>query len=96
MLSTMQYEEGLAEQEDSIPRSLLNIFEQVVATEKEQQGTIMAQGRYLMVDMAPLYNRSLIRGVVAVIKDMTEQNKLDKLRKDFVANVSHELRTPLA
>ena len=34
-------------------------------------------------------------GVVAVIQDMTEQAKLDEMRKEFVANVSHELKTPL-
>lgn len=27
---------------------------------------------------------------------MSEERKLDKLRKDFIANVSHELRTPIS
>lgn len=34
-------------------------------------------------------------GLVFVISDITESEKLDKMRKDFVANVSHELKTPL-
>ena len=31
-----------------------------------------------------------------VLRDMTEERRLDKLREDFIANVSHELRTPIS
>ncbi len=34
-------------------------------------------------------------GWIAVLQDVTEQQKLEQTRKEFVANVSHELRTPL-
>lgn len=34
--------------------------------------------------------------VVIVLRDLTEQDRLAKMRADFVANASHELRTPLA
>ena len=34
-------------------------------------------------------------GAVLVLHDVTELRKLDRIRRDFVANVSHELRTPL-
>ncbi|MFD3450541.1 cell wall metabolism sensor histidine kinase WalK [Microbacteriaceae bacterium 4G12] len=34
-------------------------------------------------------------GLIAVLYDVTEQEKIDQERREFVANVSHELRTPL-
>ena len=36
-----------------------------------------------------------ISGLVCVLHDVTEQQKIDQDRKHFVSNVSHELRTPL-
>lgn len=36
-----------------------------------------------------------VNGLIAVLHDNTEQEKIDMERREFVANVSHELRTPL-
>ena len=37
-----------------------------------------------------------VTGAVAVLHDITEIRRVDRLHRDFVANASHELRTPLA
>ncbi|MGQ0519403.1 cell wall metabolism sensor histidine kinase WalK, partial [Bacillus sp. D-CC] len=34
-------------------------------------------------------------GLIAVLYDVTEQERIERERREFVANVSHELRTPL-
>jgi two-component system sensor histidine kinase VicK len=36
-----------------------------------------------------------VNGLITVLHDITEQEKIDEERREFVANVSHELRTPL-
>ena len=36
-----------------------------------------------------------INGIIVVLYDITEQERIDQERREFVANVSHELRTPL-
>ena len=35
------------------------------------------------------------RMVLLIIRDVTEQERLDQMRRDFVANTSHELKTPV-
>jgi two-component system, OmpR family, phosphate regulon sensor histidine kinase PhoR len=48
-------------------------------------------GRTYDVTVAPMASG----GAVAVLHDVTEQVRVEKTRRDFIANVSHELRTPL-
>jgi two-component system phosphate regulon sensor histidine kinase PhoR len=48
-------------------------------------------GRIFDVTAAPMPGG----GVVAVLHDQTEIERVEKTRRDFIANVSHELRTPL-
>lgn len=36
-----------------------------------------------------------VNGLITVLHDITEQEKIEEERREFVANVSHELRTPL-
>lgn len=48
------------------------------------------------VTLTPIRRRDKgVVGVIAVLHDVTEMEKLEMSRREFVANVSHELRTPL-
>ncbi|WP_018922182.1 ATP-binding protein [Salsuginibacillus kocurii] len=98
-LQAYAYEVGIDHREqmtEQMPKDIKKLFQQVVALEKEQATEFDVQGRSYAIVMTPLYDGEFVRGVVAVIRDMTEERQHDKLRKDFIANVSHELRTPIS
>ncbi|MFL6557284.1 MAG: ATP-binding protein, partial [Bacillus sp. (in: firmicutes)] len=81
---------------EAIPTEVMDLFQQAVDTEAEQVGEISFQGRHWVILVSPLYSNQFIRGAVAVLRDMTEERQLEKMRQDFIANVSHELRTPIS
>ena len=58
------------------------------------EGEREVRGRNLALLLAPFSSENQ-GGVLVVIRDVTEQHKVEEQRREFVANVSHELRTPL-
>lgn len=55
------------------------------------RATSIAPGKVFEVTAAPMAGGD----AVAVLYDLTEIERVEKTRRDFIANVSHELRTPL-
>jgi two-component system, OmpR family, phosphate regulon sensor histidine kinase PhoR len=58
-----------------------------------------ANGRSFELQAAPLISGNKPGdkpGAIAILHDITDLERLENVRKDFVANVSHEFRTPLA
>lgn len=77
--------------ENEISVAQISYFKNFDALER----VINRDSREISAYFAPFKNSDEVGGIVVVLRDITEREKLDKSRKDFVANVSHELRTPL-
>lgn len=63
----------------------------IITGQVEQQGRTL---EYIVTPLPEMQGRS--SGASALIRDITEQERLERTRHDYVANISHELRTPLA
>ena len=65
--------------------------------EDQWEGKFTLGDRVLYIGVSRLpHEDGADRGRVALIRDITEQERLERTRHDYVANISHELRTPLA
>ena len=70
-------------------------IESVLSTQAPTTREVQVAGRALVATIDPLGERAARQAVVVLI-DVTEPKRLERLRREFVANASHELRTPVA
>jgi two-component system phosphate regulon sensor histidine kinase PhoR len=69
-----------------------------VALQRGQSASreVQVGGRALLAQVDPLGGDPSAPQAVVVLIDVTEPKRLERLRREFVANASHELRTPVA
>ncbi|NLD59037.1 MAG: cell wall metabolism sensor histidine kinase WalK [Clostridiales bacterium] len=78
-------------------RALQKLLEECVRCgERLRAGWQSPSGRKVAATASPLFDeRGETIGAVCLIQDVSESERLEQLRRDYVANISHELRTPL-
>lgn len=84
------------------PQSLLqdsridHFFDQAMTSKKTVTCVIAKDYRQIQVVITPLLNEQhSVGGAVGLFRDITQAERLEQTRREYVANVSHELRTPL-
>ncbi len=90
---------GVVRENRVVSEELLALVRVVRRTSQLHRGAIelprgpIGEGkRELTITVAPLNNSGMI---LVLISDESEYQKVDAIRRDFVANISHELKTPI-
>lgn len=78
-------------EEDITLRRILEKQDELLVNSRQNGVPIILRASFSLIQR----ESGFISGIVCVLHDVTEQERIEEERKQFVSNVSHELRTPL-
>ena len=78
-------------EDDVTLRSILEKQDDILVNSRQNDIPIILRASFSLIQR----ESGFISGLVCVLHDVTEQERIEEERKQFVSNVSHELRTPL-
>ncbi|MBR6219034.1 MAG: HAMP domain-containing protein [Clostridia bacterium] len=77
-------------------KSIWEDFDGVIRTGEAMTRNLESRDMILRLTITPIVDEiGAIAGAVGLFSDITQMERLEKTRRDYVSNVSHELRTPL-
>ena len=77
-------------------QSIWEDFDRVIQTGEPATRTLESRDMILRITITPIVDEiDAIAGAVGLFSDITQMERLERTRRDYVSNVSHELRTPL-
>lgn len=87
---------GVSMAEDPELARMWPYYHQVLNEGKGTTAELEINDRILSINIAPLStSEGRSSGAVGILHDISERYRLEKMRRDFLADVSHELKTPL-
>ena len=77
-------------------KSIWEDFDAVIQSGEPMTRNLNSRDMILRLTITPIVDEiGSIAGAVGLFSDITQMERLEKTRRDYVSNVSHELRTPL-
>ncbi|MCQ9209873.1 sensor histidine kinase [Granulicatella seriolae] len=89
--------QSLVDYQVNLPIELEKRITHIFQTQQTTFFKLQLEQKNFSVTMIPLFHedQQKVRGIFLIANEITEQDRLEKLRTDFISNVSHDLRTPL-
>jgi two-component system sensor histidine kinase ResE len=85
------------EESQSIKQQLTEMLQRASDGDERVMSRFKVRDRIIEAVASPIHNEGdgTTIGAVCLLRDISESERLEQMRRDYIANVSHELRTPL-
>lgn len=86
-----------SEESQSIKQQLTEMLNRASVGDERVVSRFKVQNRIIEAVASPIHSEGVGEtiGAVCLLRDISESERLEQMRRDYIANISHELRTPL-